>query len=203
MINCVVLVLLLLVSMVLLKCTNFTPVIHFLNAVRLFNLWILFIIILPTSFCDLLSPLVPNDYSCKDTFSFVCQIRNENLYKKVLVSYNVTILFTNTPIQETIAKAINLIFNNNPNLNITKTKLKKFFSVTPSQTHFICSNKFYNHIDGVVMGCSLAPVLANISIGFYESKWLNEYNLNKPTFYLRYVKDNLVACDNEQDSLNF
>ena len=126
MINCVVLVLLLLVSMVLLKCTNFTPVIHFLNVVRLFNLYILFIIILSTSFCDLFSPLVPNDYSCKDTFSFACQIRNENLYKKVLVSYNVTSLFTNTPIQETIPIAINLIFNNNPNLNIPKTELKIF-----------------------------------------------------------------------------
>ena len=36
--------------------------------------------------CDLLSPLVPNNYSCKDTFSFVSQIKNANLSKKVLVS---------------------------------------------------------------------------------------------------------------------
>ena len=42
--------------------------------------------------CDLLSPLVPNDYSCKDTFSFVSQIKNANLSKKFLVSYNVTSL---------------------------------------------------------------------------------------------------------------
>ena len=47
------------------------------------------------------------------------------------------------------------------------------------------------------MGSPLAPVLANIFMGFYESKWLNEYNLNKPKFYLRYVDDK------EQDSLNF
>ena len=40
-------------------------------------------------------------------------------------------------------------------------------------------------------------------MGFYESEWLNEYNLNKPTFYLRYVDDILAAFDNEQDSLNF
>ena len=32
--------------------------------------------------CDLLSTLVPNDYSCKDTFSFVSQIKNANLSKK-------------------------------------------------------------------------------------------------------------------------
>ena len=52
------------------------------------------------------------------------------------------------------------------------------------------------------MGSPLAPVLANIFIGFYESKWLNEYNLNKPKIYLRYV-DESCSFDNEQDSLNF
>ena len=45
------------------------------------------------------------------------------------------------------------------------------------------------------MGSPLAPVLANIFMGFYESKWLNEYNLNKPKFYLRYVDDILAAFD--------
>ena len=49
----------------------------------------------------------------------------------------------------------------------------------------------------------LAPVLANIFVGFYESKWLNEYNLNKTKFYLRYVDDILAAFEKEQDSLNF
>ena len=53
------------------------------------------------------------------------------------------------------------------------------------------------------MGSPLVPVLANIFMGFHESKWLNEYNLNKPKFYLRYVDDILAAFDNEQDSLNF
>ena len=53
------------------------------------------------------------------------------------------------------------------------------------------------------MGSPLAPVLADIFMGFYESDWLNEYNLNKSNFYLRYVDDLLSAFDNEQDSLNF
>ena len=70
--------------------------------------------------CDLLSPLVPNDYSGKDTFSFVFQIKNANLSKKFLVSYDVTSHFTNIPLQQTIDVAINLICNHNPNLNITR-----------------------------------------------------------------------------------
>ena len=53
------------------------------------------------------------------------------------------------------------------------------------------------------MGSPLVPVLANIVMGFHESKWLNEYNLNIPKFYLKYVDDILAAFDNEQDSLNF
>ena len=53
------------------------------------------------------------------------------------------------------------------------------------------------------MGSPLAPVLANIFMCFHESKWLNEYNFNKPKFYLRYVDDILAAFDNEQDSFIF
>ena len=85
---------------------------------------------------DLLSSFVPNDYSCKDTFSFVPQIKNANLSKKFLVGYHVTSLFTNIPLQETTDIAINLIFNPNPNLNITKEQLKKLFL-------FAASDSFY------------------------------------------------------------
>ena len=52
------------------------------------------------------------------------------------------------------------------------------------------------------MGSLLAPVIANIFMGYSKTKWLNEYNLNKSRFYLRYV-DNIVApFSNEEDSLN-
>ena len=65
--------------------------------------------------CDLLSLVVPDDYSCKDTFSFVSQVKNANLSGKFFISYDITSLFTNIPLQETIVIAINLIFNHNPN----------------------------------------------------------------------------------------
>ena len=70
-------------------------------------------------------------------------------------------------------------------------------------SYLIFRGKFYNQIDGVAMGSPLAPVLANNFMGFYESKWLNKYNLNKSKLYLKYVNDILVSFDNEQDSLIF
>ena len=87
--------------------------------------------------CDLLSLLVPNDYSCKDTFSFVSQINNVNLSKIFLVSYDVTSLFTNIPLQKTINIAINLIFKLNPTLNLTIKELKKLFLCATSHTLFL------------------------------------------------------------------
>ena len=97
--------------------------------------------------CDLLLPLVPNGYSCKDTFSFVCQIKNANLSGKFLVFYDATSLFTNILLQETIDIAINLILNHNSNLNITRKELKELFLFVASQTHFMFNSKFYNQID--------------------------------------------------------
>ena len=52
-----------------------------------------------------------------------------------------------------------------------------------THTHFIFNSKFYNQIDEIAMGSPLAPVLGNTFMGFYESKWLNEYNLNKANFF--------------------
>ena len=53
------------------------------------------------------------------------------------------------------------------------------------------------------MGSPLAPALANTFLSFHESKRLNEYNLNKPKFYLRFANDILAAFDYKQDSLKF
>ena len=53
----------------------------------------------------------------------------------------------------------------------------------------IFNSKFYNEIDGIVMVSRLAPILVNILMGFHESKWLNEYKLNKSIFF----KDMLMS----------
>ena len=106
--NCILLVMLLLVSMALLKCTKFPLVIHFLNIVQLFHLQVLLIIILPASFAIFFHPYLMITLA-KTTF--LSQIKNANLSRKFLVSYHVTSLFTNILLQETIDKVINLIFN--------------------------------------------------------------------------------------------
>ena len=144
--------------------------------------------------CNIPSLAVSDDYSSKDTFSFVFQIKSAKFSAKFLVSYNITSLCINIPLQETIDVGINLIFNHNPNLKITKNDFTVFIS---SQTHFLFNEKLYNQIDGVSIGCPLSPVLANISMSFCESKWLNELNLNEPKSYLKYFHDIVPAFEKD------
>ena len=68
-----------------------------------------------------------------------------------------------------------MLFDHNPGLNITKAKLKKLFEFAISGTYFLFQGKFYDQIDGVVMGSLLGPVLANLFIGYYENMWLNSF----------------------------
>ena len=157
--NCILLVMFLLVSKVLLKGTNSPLVINFLNFVQLFCLQVLLLIILPVSFVILSHLLFLLITLAKILFFFVSQIKNANLSKKNSCFYNVASLFANIPLQETIVIAINIIFNHNSNLNITR---KELFLFAASQTHFIFNSKFYNQVDGVAMVSPLAPVLPDI-----------------------------------------
>lgn len=49
----------------------------------------------------------------------------------------------------------------------------------------------------------MVSVLGNVFWAHRETKWLNEYNLNKPKFYSKYAEDILAVFDKEQDSLSF
>ena len=144
---------------------------------------------------NLLSSLVPDDYSCEDTFSFDFWIKNANLSGNFLISYDVTSLSTNILLQETTDIAINLIFNHNLHL-----QLKNVSFLLHDRLIFLFNNNLYNNPDGVAMGFSFASVIANILMAFYWSELINEHNVNKPKLYLRYVDDILAAFGKELDS---
>ena len=128
MINRILLVLQLLVSMALLICTNFSLVINSLNFVRLYHLQVLLIMIFPVLLVIFfhLQFLMITLENIILSFFFVSQIKNANISRKCLVSYDVTSIFTNILLQETIDLAINLTFNQNLNINIIKKELFSF-----------------------------------------------------------------------------
>ena len=85
---------------------------------------------LSTFFTDLLDPTIPTSHCTKDSFSFTfCEeIKKIIATNRFLISYEVCSLFTSIPLRETINVAVNLLFEHDLDLNITKAELKKILT---------------------------------------------------------------------------
>ena len=149
---------------------------------------------------DFVKDITPSEYSSKDTFTFIKDLKQNNIKNKFMVSFDVCSLFTNIPLQETIDLAVNLIFEKNNNLKITKKELTELFLFATAKTNFIFNDVIYDQVDGIAMGSPLAPILANLFMGYNETNWLSQYQGNKPSFYRRYVDDVFATFENEDDA---
>ena len=66
---------------------------------------------------------------------------------------------------------VDLIKTSQPDLNISEKDLTSLFNFATCEMHFLFKGKFHDQIDGVAMGSTLAPVLANPFMGHYEKEW--------------------------------
>ena len=123
---------------------------------------------------SLLAPHILSNFTSKDSFTFIEEIKQLNTYDKFLIYFDVTSLFTNTPLEETINIAIYTIFENYPNVKFTRKELQKLFKIATSETHFIFNNEIYDQIDGVSMGSPPAPILANLFMVYHEKDWIEK-----------------------------
>ena len=77
------------------------------------------------------------------------------------------------------------------------------FAIATSQTYFLFNGKAFDEMDGVAMGSPLAPVLANLFLGYHENMWLKNYqNLSVP-FYRRYVDGTFCVFNTENEAKLF
>ena len=108
------------------------------------------------------------------------------------MSYDVTALFTNVPLEETIQilskKAFNgNWFNNTHSLNICEGHLIELLTIATKDQLFQFNGDLYEQIDGVAMGSPLGPLMTNTFMCFIEEKLVHENKL--PNFYKRHVDD--------------
>ena len=80
---------------------------------------------LSTFLTDLPDLIIPTSHCTKDSFTSCEEIKKVIATNKFLISYKVCSLFTSIPLKETINIAVNLLFEHNLNLNITKAEFKK------------------------------------------------------------------------------
>ena len=158
-----------------------------------------------------LKPLSLNRYTVTDIFEFANEIRNLEIANgDILVSYDVSSLCTNVPLDETIQLLANRAFTNNwfnttYDLNLTKTDLVDLLSVATKGQLFQFNGALYEQTaDGVAMGSPLGPLLANVFMSHIEENLEREGRL--PSFYRRYdtltIMPNVETVSNFLDTLN-
>jgi len=114
-----------------------------------------------------LKPLSTNEYTISDVFYFAEEIQKFKLDKTdFLVSYDVTALSTNVPLDETVHILADKVFKDNwlnktHNMNISKDDLIELRSIATEKNSYFnlmetCRNKLM-----VSIGSPLGPLVAN------------------------------------------
>ena len=112
-----------------------------------------------------------------------------------MASLDVTSLYTNVLIQETIDIVVNSLFDNQNTLeNLNKSQFKKLLEVCVKDNNFIFNGEHYVQHEGFAMGSPLSAPMANIFLSHHEINWLNDCPWAfKPLLYRRYVDDTFLV----------
>src|ERR1700755_2387832 len=105
-----------------------------------------------------------------------------------MVSFDVSSLFTNVPLLETINIITNKVYNSPstlPLLTVNKETFKELLTLASSDSFFLFNETIYQQIDGVAMGSPLGPTLANLFLNHLEDRFYQAPVT--PIFYRRYV----------------
>ena len=151
----------------------------------------------------ILMPLTTNQYTVKDSFSFVNSLMSlQNV--SFMASFDVVSLFTNIPLNETIELCLDKLYTDTDLVhNLPRKTLKTLLNYACKENHFLFDDKFFDQTDGVSMGSPLGPILANIFMCHFESKALDSYSGVKPGVYNRYVDDCFLIFSNKLECNQF
>ena len=82
-----------------------------------------------------MQPKIPLIHSTQDTFNFIEELEEASNYSNFLLSFDVSSLFPNIPLNETIELALDYILSNNPDVKSSTKDLKKLFQFATTETY--------------------------------------------------------------------
>ena len=135
-----------------------------------------------------LMPLTDNEYNIKNTIDFADRLKERTQSDdEILVSYDVSSLFTEVPLDDTFDYIIEEIYTKGKLQQLgSKLLFRRLLNHVTRNTVFSFNNRLYKQIDGCGMGNPLSPVLANIFMAKLEADVVRPSN---PPFYYSYVDD--------------
>ena len=154
-----------------------------------------------------LKPLSINDHAINDIFFFADELHEMEINEHdILMSYDVSSLFTNVPVDESIDSIAEIAFQNNwfneeDSLNITKSDLIELLRIATKHQLFQFEGNLYQQVDGVAMGSPLGPLMANAFMCNIEKQLETENKM--PDVYIRYVDDTLSVMTDVETIAEF
>jgi hypothetical protein len=134
--------------------------------------------------------------STRDSFDFVDRVKDLNITNKSMVSFDVTSLFTNVPVLETVDFLCDYITTEGLDVGISRNLLKEAILRCTLDVSFQFNGNIYRQIDGVAMGSCLGPLLADVFMSKIESGTLSN-RTDQLDVYVRYVDDIFITCSTE------
>ena len=141
----------------------------------------------------ILSPLISNEFSVHDSFSFADKV-SSFCPDHFMASLDIESLFTNIPLNEIIDICIDDLFCDTDTIqNLDRNDMRELLNLAAYESFFIFDQVMYRQIDGVTMGSPLGPILANAFLCHFEKQWLSECPPDfLPKVFKRYVDDIFV-----------
>ena len=108
------------------------------------------------------------------------------------------LLFTNTPLQETIDLCVQKLFEDKNYIDgLPKDLFREMLTATMTESFILFDNKYYEQLNGVAMGSPLAPTFGNIFLCVHKILWLEKCPPEfRPVTYKRYVDDTSLLFQN-------
>ena len=156
--------------------------------------------------CTILQPVLDrySAHCIKGSFTFAKTIQDltTDSDQTFLCSFDISSLFTNIPLEETIQICADSLYESNLTPPIMdKDVFIELMNIATTSVEFSFNNKIYKQIDGVAMGSLLGPALANIFVGYQEEKLFIDNN--QPLIYFRYVDDTFAMFEDELNCNRF
>ena len=145
--------------------------------------------------CSVLTPIKEQlcKHSIKNAFQFTELIKRTDLTNAKMLSFDVSSLFTNVPIEETIEYLCEKITVSFQPFPIPIDLLKRLLYTCTYKIPFSFNGNYYRQDDGVAMGTPLGPLLADIFMSKLENEHIHN-TIEKLICYVRYVDDTFIAC---------